>query len=102
MKFVSKALTATESGYANIERELLAVVFAWEKLHVYAFGRKITLHTDHKPLESVFQKPISLAPARLQWMLLCLSKYDIDVKYVGAKSVLLADTLQIYQAWKGS
>ncbi len=64
-----------------------------EKLHNYTFSRPVTVHTDHKPLESIFVKPISLAPARLQRMLLYLTKYDITVKYVGAKSVLLADTL---------
>lgn len=93
VRFLSKALTPAEGNYANIERELLAIVFACEKLHNYTFGRKVTVHTDHKPLTSIFQKPISLAPARLQRMLLRLSKYDIDIKYVGSKSVLLADTL---------
>ena len=93
VRFLSKALTPAEVNYSNIERELLAVLFACEKLHRYTFGRKITAHTDHKPLQSIFQKPISLTPVRLQRMLLRLSKYDIQVKYVGSKSVLLADTL---------
>ena len=93
VRFLSKALTPSEANYSNIERELLAVLFACEKLHIYTFGRKVTVNTDHKPLQSIFQKPISLAPARLQRMLLRLSKYDIQVKYVGSKSVLLADTL---------
>ena len=57
--------------YSNIERELLAVLFACEKLHVYTFGRQeVFINTDHKPLESIFLKPISLAPAHLQRMLL--------------------------------
>ena len=93
VRFLSKSLTPAEAEYSNIERELLAVLFACEKLHTYTFGRKTIVHTDHKPLESIFLKPVSLAPARLQRMLLRLSKYDITVKYVGAKSVLLADTL---------
>jgi transposase InsO family protein len=93
VKFVSKSLTKAEAEYSNIERELLAVLFACEKLHIYVYGRKVKIHTDHKPLEAIFQKPISLAPARLQRMLLRLRMYDLDVKYVGAKSVLLADTL---------
>ena len=93
VRFLSKSLTRTETDYANIERELLAVLFACEKLHNYVFGRQVTVHTDHKPLETIFQKPVSLAPARLQRMLLRLAKYNIEVKYVGAKSVLLADTL---------
>ena len=93
MRFLSKALTAAEVNYSNIERELLAILFACEKLHTYTFGREIIVHTDHKPLQSIFNKPISLAPARLQRMLLRLSPYNIQIKYVGSKSVLLADTL---------
>jgi hypothetical protein len=79
VRFLSKALTSSEMNYSNIERELLAVLFACEKLHIYTFGRKVTVHTDHKPLQSIFQKPISLAPARLQRMLLRISKYDVHV-----------------------
>ncbi|CAB4003690.1 Hypothetical predicted protein [Paramuricea clavata] len=93
VRFLSKALTSAETNYSNIERELLAILFACEKLHTYTFGREIIVHTDHKPLQSIFQKPISLAPSRLQRMLLRLSIYNVQVKYVGSKSVLLADTL---------
>ena len=93
VRFLSKSLTPAESDYANIERELLAVLFACERLHVYTFGRQVTIHTDHKPLEAIFRKPISQAPARLQRMLLRLRSYDLVVKYVGANSVLIADTL---------
>ena len=93
VRFLSKSLTAAEAGYSNIERKLLAVLFACEKLYIYIFGRGVTLNTDHKPLESIFQKPVSLAPARLQRMLLRLAKYNLKVQYVGSRSVLLADTL---------
>ena len=80
-------------NYSNIERELLAILFACEKLHTYTFGREIVVHTDHKPLQTIFQKPISLAPSRLLRMLLRLSVYNVQVKYVGSKSVLFTDTL---------
>ena len=36
--FASKTLTDTESRYANIERELLAVVYGCEKFHNYLYG----------------------------------------------------------------
>ena len=52
-----------------------------------------TQTTDHKSVESICQKQISLAPLRLQQMLLRLRLYNPKVKYVGAKSVLMADTL---------
>ena len=93
VRFFSKALTETESNYANIEREMLAIVFACEKAHNYVFGRDVTIHTDHKPLQSIFNKAISQAPARLQRMLLRVSQYNLTVKYVGANKVLVADTL---------
>ena len=54
----SVLLTPTEMDYANIEREFLAIVFACERLHVYTFGRKVTIHTDHRPLESIIEKQI--------------------------------------------
>ena len=73
VRFLSKALTPAEANYSNIERELLAVLFACEKLHTYTFGRKTTVHTDHKPLQNILLKPISLDPARLQRMLLRFS-----------------------------
>ena len=63
VRFLSKALTPAEANYSNIERELLAILFACEKLHTYTFGREVIVHTDHKPLQSIFQKPISLAPS---------------------------------------
>ena len=93
VKFLAKSLTRTESDYSNMERELLAILFACERLHVYIFGRTVIIHTDHKPLESIFQKAISLAPPHLQRMLLRLRMYNLHVKYVGAKNVHLADTL---------
>ena len=40
--FASKALTDAESRYANIERELLAVVYSCEKFHTYQYRRSFT------------------------------------------------------------
>ena len=89
VRFLSKALTAAEMNYSNIERELLAILFACEKLHTYTFAREIVV----KPMQTIFLKPISLAPSRLQRMLLRLTVHNVHVKYVGSKSVLFADTL---------
>ena len=80
VRFLSKALTPAEANYTNLERELLAILFACENLHRYTFGRTIIVHIDHKPLQAIFQKQVSLAPPRLQRMMLRLSKYDTQVK----------------------
>ena len=41
--FASKALTKTEYCYANIEREMLAVVFRAERFRTYVYGRSFTI-----------------------------------------------------------
>ena len=43
-------MTCTESRYAQIEKEALAVTWACEKFATYIQGKTITLETDHEPL----------------------------------------------------
>ena len=68
--FISQALTETQKHYSNIERELLAMVVAIEKLHHYVFGRQFTVHTDHSPLVSLFEKCLNDTSPRLQCLML--------------------------------
>ena len=68
--FVSKSLTDTETRYANIERELLAIVFGCEKFYTYLYGRSFMVETDHKPLEMISLKNFISTPVCLQRMLL--------------------------------
>ena len=91
--FASKALNATEQNYAQIEKELYAILFGCIRFHQYIYGRKTKVHSDHKPLESIMKKPLCTAPPRLQRMLLQLQKYDITVKHVSGKSIPVSDAL---------
>ena len=78
----SRSLLPAECNYAQIEKELLAIVFATQKFHQYIYGFQTNVQTDHKPLESIVQKSLHKVPPRLQQMLLKLQKYDLLVKYV--------------------
>ena len=91
--FASKAFTETQQRWAQIEKELAAIVFGCDKFHTYIFGRKVIVQTDHKPLESIFKKPLHQTPMRLQKMLLKLQKYDLDVHYVRGTELHVADCL---------
>ena len=91
--FASKSLTDVETRYANIERELLAVVYGCEKFHTYLFGHRFTVHSDHKPLESIHLKHLTAAPPRLQRMLLRLQPYDLVIRYQPGKNMEISDAL---------
>ena len=91
--YESRALTSTETRYAQIEKECLAIVFALERFHQYTFGRRTIVHSDHKPLEIIVKKPLHEAPRRLQGMLLRMLQYDTEVVYHKGKYMYIADTL---------
>ena len=91
--YASKSLTECEQRYANIEREMLAVVFGCTRFHTYIYGKRCTIQSDHKPLSMIILKNIASAPTRLQRMLLRLQSYDIDIEYIPGKCLPLPDTL---------
>lgn len=51
--YASKSLTETEQNYAQIEKELYAVLFGCKRIHWYVYGRAFIVESDHKPLESI-------------------------------------------------
>ena len=91
--YASRSLTQSERNYAQIEKEMLAVVFGLEKFHHFTYGRKVEVITDHKPLVSISLKPLSCAPKRLQNMLLRAQRYDIRLQHHAGTSIPVADTL---------
>lgn len=91
--YASKLLNPTEQNYAQIEKELYAVLYGCKRFHDYIYGRHITVESDHKPLESIIRKPFALAPPRLQRMLLALQKYSITLIHKPGKEIPVADAL---------
>ena len=89
--YASRALTASQKRYAQIEKETLAIVYGCEKFHQYISGRKTKVETDHKPLQAISRKPLYQTPPRLQPLLLTLQKYDLHVEYKQGKLMYLAE-----------
>ena len=58
----SKSLMYAETRYANIERELLAIVFACQRFSTYLLRRSFIAESDHKPLEMIAMKNLANAP----------------------------------------
>lgn len=91
--YASRSLTNAATNYAQIEKELLAIVFGVEKFESYLYGRKFTVESDHKPLQPIMKKSVLSAPKRLQGMILWLQRFDFDITYKKGSEMFLADML---------
>ena len=91
--YASRSLSYTQSRYSNIERELLAACWSLERSSHYVYGKQLVVKTDHKPLESIWKKSIPSASPRLQRLLLKMSKYSVEMRYIQRKTNVIADAL---------
>lgn len=91
----SRSLTETESRYATIELECLAILWAIRKCSFYLTGlHNFTVVTDHRPLLGIFSKPLAeLDNSRLQRFREHLTNFSFDIKWVAGKQHIIADTL---------
>ena len=89
-----KSLTPAQQSYAQIEKEMLTIIFGCHKFHNCIYGLPhISVETDNKPLESILRKPIHAAPTHLQRMIMSVQRYTTQVSYKPGKELLVADTL---------
>nr|GEU36582.1 reverse transcriptase domain-containing protein [Tanacetum cinerariifolium] len=67
--YASKTMTEAESNYPTKEKEMLALVYAFEKFWSYLIMNKSIVYTDHFSLKYLFAKKDSKARL-LRWVLL--------------------------------
>ena len=91
--YASRSLNETQVNYAQIEKELLSIVFGCERFYQYIWGKRTIVETDHKPLVSIFKKSLHSAPPRIQRLLLRLQRYDLEVIFKPGKLMFIPDTL---------
>ncbi|GJX00521.1 reverse transcriptase domain-containing protein [Tanacetum coccineum] len=89
--YTSKTMNKAESHYTTTEKEMLAVVYAFEKFRYYLVLNKSIVYTDHSTLKYLFAKKDS--KARLfRWVLL-LQEFTFKVIDPKAAENLAADHL---------
>ncbi|UYV83505.1 K02A2.6-like, partial [Cordylochernes scorpioides] len=93
IEYASFSLNATQRKYAQIEKELLAIVFGCERFQYYIWGNYVIVETDHKPLLSIVKKPLEKLSPRLQRMVLRLMRFQISLKFTPGKNMFVADHL---------
>nr|GEY93810.1 reverse transcriptase domain-containing protein [Tanacetum cinerariifolium] len=75
--YASKTMTEAESNYTTTEKEMLAVVYAYEKFCSYLIMNKSIVYADHSALKYLFAK--KYAKARLLRWILLLQEFDFKV-----------------------
>nr|GEX27398.1 reverse transcriptase domain-containing protein [Tanacetum cinerariifolium] len=89
--YSSKTMTDAESNYTTMEKEMLAVVYAFKKFWSYLIMNKSIVHTDHSAIKYLFSKKDAKARL-LRWVLL-LQEFDFKVLDTKGAENLAADHL---------
>ncbi|GJZ11943.1 reverse transcriptase domain-containing protein [Tanacetum coccineum] len=89
--YASKTMNEAESHYTTTEKEMLAVVYAFEKFWSYLILNKSIVYTDHSALKYLFAKKDSKARL-LRWVPI-LQEFDFNVIDTKGAENLTADHL---------
>lgn len=91
ISYLSHKLSEAQLRYPPIEKEALAIIYSLKKLHPYLYGAKFEIHTDHKPLKSLFTAEIK--NSKLQRWAIQIAEYGAPILYHPGKLNVRADML---------
>nr|GFA26295.1 reverse transcriptase domain-containing protein [Tanacetum cinerariifolium] len=84
-------MTEAQIHYTTTEKEMLAVIYAFEKFRPYLVLSKSIVYTDHSALKYLLNKQ-DAKPRLLPWVLL-LQEFDINIRDKKGSENLAADHL---------
>ncbi|KAL5250031.1 hypothetical protein ACHWQZ_G015941 [Mnemiopsis leidyi] len=96
IEFISRRLSKAERNYSQIDREALAIIWAIKKFHIYLYGTKFKLVTDHKALVFIFdtnRKLPEMSNNRISRYAVTLMSYDYEIIYRNTKDHANCDFL---------
>ena len=76
--YASKTFNEAQENYLTIEKEMLKMLFVYEKFRPYILGSRVIIHIDHGAIKYLMTKK-DAKPRLIMWVLL-LHEFDLDIK----------------------
>ncbi|XP_042055854.1 uncharacterized protein LOC121800317 [Salvia splendens] len=89
--YASKTLNQAQKNYDTTEKEMLSVVYAFEKFRPYLIGSKVIVYTDHAAIKYLLAKKES-KPRLIRWVLI-LQEFDWEAVDKNGSNNRVADHL---------
>jgi hypothetical protein len=64
--YISRSLSEIEQKYSQVEKEVLAIVWACERLHLYLYASKFEIVKDNKAVELIFGNTSCYPPGQIR------------------------------------
>ena len=89
--YASKKMSHAELNYSTIEKECLAVVWGIKRFHMYLYGGRFILQTDHEPLK--YMNSAKFTNNRLMRWAMALQSCNMKVEAIKGSGNVGADYL---------